>query len=112
MRKPQGASSEKAQKLAQQLQALGGRLNLFKQRKKEIEKALDELEELGEGEDVEVYRFIGNSILIKKDRNKIKKSLEEELPTVKSQIKTLERQVRTGRQQLGKMLKESEKESE
>lgn len=112
MSKSQGASSEKVQKLAQQLQALGGRLSLFKQRKKEIEKALDELDELEKEKDTEIYRFIGNSILIKKEREKIEKSLKEELPMVKSQIKTLERQVRTGRQQLGKMLKESEKEGQ
>lgn len=111
MEKKSEGRSRRAQQLAQQLQVLGERLNLFKQRRREVEKALEELKELEEkeGEDTEVYRFIGSSILIKEDQDEVQESLEEELPRIKSQIKTLERQTKTGRQQLGKLLKEREK---
>ncbi|NIQ07900.1 MAG: hypothetical protein GWO20_19930 [Candidatus Korarchaeota archaeon] len=107
MEKRQSSASGRAQQLIQQLQVLGERLSLFKQRKREIERALEELKELQQ-EEPEVYRFIGSSVLIKESKGEVIESLEEELPMIKSQIKTLERQTRAGRQQLGKLLREAE----
>ena len=77
------------QQAQQQAQALGAQKQQLELALRETERALEELEKLEEG--ATVYKSVG-SILIKANRDEVKKDLTERKETLGLRIKTIERQ--------------------
>ena len=95
---------QKAQSLSQQLRLLEERKQLLDRRKLEIKEALDELNKAKERGEKEAYRFLGTSIMIKKNIDDIISELEEELLLVNTQLEQLEKQINIGKKELETIL--------
>ena len=80
------AQFQQAQQQAQALMTQRQQLELLM---RETERALEELDKLQEG--AAVYKSVG-TILVKSEREELKKSLSEQKETLDLRIKTLERQ--------------------
>ncbi|MDH5443337.1 MAG: prefoldin subunit beta [Hadesarchaea archaeon] len=80
------AQFQQAQQQAQALMSQKQQLELIM---RETERALEELDKLQEG--AAVYKSVG-TILVKSEREELKKSLSEHKETLDLRIKTLERQ--------------------
>ncbi len=75
--------------MQQQAQAIASQRLQMELQMKEAERALEEIEKLGEN--AEVYKSIGN-ILIKSEKAKVGEELKERKETLDLRIKTLQRQ--------------------
>ena len=95
---------QKAQNLSQQLRLLEERKQLLDRRKLEIKEALDELNKAKERGEKEAYRFLGTSIMIKKNIDEIINELEEELLLINTQLEQLDKQISVGKKELETLL--------
>ncbi|WP_457554748.1 prefoldin subunit beta [Candidatus Pyrohabitans sp.] len=77
------------QQLQQQAEAITTQRLQMELQLKEVARALDEVQKLGE--DAEVYRSVGN-LLIKSTRDDVEKELKERKETLELRISTLKRQ--------------------
>ena len=84
------------QQLQQRLEILMSQKNQLEIQLKETEKAISELQNLGE--DATIYKSVG-AILVKSDRNKVKEELEDKKDTLEMRIKTIQRQEERTRKQ-------------
>jgi chaperonin cofactor prefoldin len=96
---------QRAQNLSQQLRLLEERKQLLDRRKLEIKEALEELNKAKERGEKEAYRFLGSSIMIKKEIDEIVSDLEEELMLIDTQLGQLEKQLSVGKKELENLLK-------
>jgi len=96
---------QRAQNLSQQLRLLEERKQLLDRRKMEIKEALDELNKAKERGETEAYRFLGSSIMIRKNIDDIINELEEELLLIDTQLEQVNKQIEIGKKELEGLLK-------
>jgi prefoldin beta subunit len=81
----------KLQQVQQQVELLVNQRMQLERELKEIERALNELEQIDPAKDAVVYKTIG-AILVKADKDKVKEELKDRKDTLEMRIKTITRQ--------------------